>query len=190
MARAGNQKLEILYLLQMLSECKTQSQGISMQEIIEKMAEHGLYVDRKEVQEDVKALRSFGISIAYCRRRPGGYYIDGDIPSFAKTQPVFKKEEVLATTLDKTRNAEGKKIKLCVSPELLPRVQAYFGEQTQIRQKKDGLLSIKGTAVLDYHFYGWLSGCGDKLYLQKPKKAVRGYREYLQRILKKYKENE
>lgn len=63
MARKANQKLKILYLRQMLLEETDDYHGLTMAQIIAKLAEHGVPAERKAIYRDLDSLRDFGMEI-------------------------------------------------------------------------------------------------------------------------------
>lgn len=72
MAKSCNQKLKILYLLELLRERSQDEQMVSMQEIIDFLEEKGIQAERKSIYDDMDALRYYGLDIRYNRKRPGG----------------------------------------------------------------------------------------------------------------------
>lgn len=63
MARQPNQKLKILYLRQMLLDETDDEHGLTMAEIIERLAERGISAERKAIYRDLDALREYGMDI-------------------------------------------------------------------------------------------------------------------------------
>ncbi len=73
MAKTANQKLKILYLMQILLMYTDEEHAISMNEIIEKLAACDIRAERKSIYSDIESLRTFGMDIigeqrehAYC----------------------------------------------------------------------------------------------------------------------------
>lgn len=67
------QKLKLLWLLRILFEETDEEEGLTMPEIIERLAERGISAERKSVYRDIEALRDFGMDIAVLRRSPVQY---------------------------------------------------------------------------------------------------------------------
>lgn len=63
MAKQQNQKLKIPYIAKMLLEETDDQHGLSMSQIIERLAEHGISAERKSIYDDIAALREFGFDI-------------------------------------------------------------------------------------------------------------------------------
>lgn len=75
MAKSYNQKMKILYLMQILLEKTDENHVISMNELIIELDNLGIKAERKSVYDDMEALRLFGIDIINRREQPAGYYV-------------------------------------------------------------------------------------------------------------------
>lgn len=194
MARSGNQKQKILYLVQMLSTHKDESNLLSMREIVEELEKKGIRAERKSIYDDMEALREFGIPIKYSRKRPGGYYICGEMPiDLGKEEMTGQQsEEEPKPEIVREENwkddGEEKEVKISCPIELYGRVSAYLHGPLSRKDKKDGTVVVTGYAVVGNGFYGWLTSLGTDAQLLRPKKTATAYRDYLRAIAKKYKE--
>lgn len=63
MAKEGNQKLKILYLMNILLEKTDETHSISMSEIISSLKLQGISAERKSIYNDIESLRSYGLDI-------------------------------------------------------------------------------------------------------------------------------
>lgn len=63
MAREGNQKLKILYLMKILLENTDDSHYLTMPQIIEHLAVYGISAERKSLYDDIECLRLYGLDI-------------------------------------------------------------------------------------------------------------------------------
>lgn len=63
MAKGSNQTLKLLYLIKILMEQTDEEQGVTMPEIIDRLAGYDVTADRKTVYTDLEELRHFGIDI-------------------------------------------------------------------------------------------------------------------------------
>ena len=63
MAREGSQKLKVLHIAKMLHEETDDAHGLTMPQIIERLAEKGIMAERKSVYDDIAQLRAFGLDI-------------------------------------------------------------------------------------------------------------------------------
>ena len=75
MARSTNQKLKLLYLLRFVMRQSDENHPVSVADMIEELAQHGIAAERKSIYDDLEALRLFGIDIVQQRGRQTGYYI-------------------------------------------------------------------------------------------------------------------
>ena len=75
MARASNQKLKLLYLLQYLMRQSDEQHPVSVADMIEELARHDIPAERKSIYDDLEALRTFGVDLVQQRGRQTGYYI-------------------------------------------------------------------------------------------------------------------
>ena len=69
MAKSENQKLKMLYIQKMLLECTDENHTLTVNDIIERLAELGINAERKSIYEDIKDLQSFGMDILCIRSR-------------------------------------------------------------------------------------------------------------------------
>lgn len=63
MAKGKNQKLKLLYLMNIFLEKTDDTHGITMQEIISSLKAYGVEAERKSIYDDIEALRLFGLDI-------------------------------------------------------------------------------------------------------------------------------
>ena len=72
---------------------------VTMQEILDSLAEYEIPAERKSIYDDMEALRVFGLDIKYHRGRPGGYYVvGGQAVKDQKTLPAKPKKETPVQT--------------------------------------------------------------------------------------------
>ena len=75
MERAGEkQRQKMLYLVKIFSEETDDAHSLTMQEIIRKLAEHGVNADRKTLYTDFEELRDFGFDILMEKSGRNFYY--------------------------------------------------------------------------------------------------------------------
>lgn len=72
----GKAKVKILYLLKILQEEADVAHGLTMAQIIERLAEYGVSAERKSIYDDIKALREFDIDVKTYQRNPVEYAIE------------------------------------------------------------------------------------------------------------------
>lgn len=77
MARGNNQKLKLLYLARIMRDETDDSHGLTMPQIIDKLASYDIDAHRKTIYEDFKALDDFGIEIVKTTEGKKTYYHAG-----------------------------------------------------------------------------------------------------------------
>lgn len=75
MPKSYNQKLKILYLMQMFLEKTDDKHAVSMKEILGMLEFHGIKAERKSIYDDIEVLRLFGLDIVHQKGPQGGYYL-------------------------------------------------------------------------------------------------------------------
>ena len=76
MAKAFNQKMKILYLIQILMKYTDENHVLNMQEIITELDEKGIKSERKSIYDDFETMRQFGVAVRFKKSQPSGYYIE------------------------------------------------------------------------------------------------------------------
>lgn len=74
MPKSPNQKLKILYIMQMLKDTD-ENNKLSTARIIELLAAQDIDCERKSLYSDIEALKNFGLDIGYDGSKNGGYYL-------------------------------------------------------------------------------------------------------------------
>ena len=118
MPKSANQKLKLLYIMQLLIEKSDELHPVSMNEIIAHLEANAISAERKSVYDDLESLRLFGMDIIQQRGANGGYYLAGrefELPELKllvdsvqsskfitqkKTMALIKKIESLASVYE------------------------------------------------------------------------------------------
>lgn len=118
MPKSSNQKLKLLYLMQMLLERSDENHPLTVQDMIDELSQHDISAERKSVYADLEALQLFGLDIVRSKGKSTGYYIasrDFELPELKllvdsvqsskfithrKTLSLIKKIEGLASVYD------------------------------------------------------------------------------------------
>lgn len=77
MARGNNQKLKLLYLARIMQTETDDTHGLTMPQIIDKLAAYDIDAHRKTIYEDLRALDDFGIEIIKTQEGNKTYYHAG-----------------------------------------------------------------------------------------------------------------
>lgn len=78
MAANSKQKLKLLYVYRMLMEETDAEHGLSMTQILSKLAQAGIDAERKSIYHDLEALRKFGVDITTIPHCPVEYTVVKD----------------------------------------------------------------------------------------------------------------
>ena len=118
MPKSSNQKLKLLYLMQMLLERSDENHPLTVQDMIDELSQHDISAERKSIYADLEALQLFGLDIVQSKGKSTGYYIasrDFELPELKllvdsvqsskfithrKTLSLIKKIEGLASVYD------------------------------------------------------------------------------------------
>ena len=90
MAKAFNQKMKILYLMQLLMEQTDEAHVLNMQQILQWLEEKEIRAERKSIYDDLDVLRKFGLDIRFRKGQPSGYYLAERNISFEEVQKIIQ----------------------------------------------------------------------------------------------------
>lgn len=113
MAKTNNQKLKILYIMQMLMENTDEEHPMSTTDIISNLKSQGIEAERKSIYDDIENLQLFGLDILSRRSEPKGYYIasrDFELPELKLLVDAVQSSKFI--TEKKSRQLIGKIEKL------------------------------------------------------------------------------
>lgn len=118
MPKSANQKLKLLYLMQLLLQNSDEAHPLSVQQMIDELSRNDIKAERKAIYDDIESLRRFGLDIVVARGKTTGYYIGNrtfELPELKllvdsvqsskfitekKTLSLIKKIESLASVYD------------------------------------------------------------------------------------------
>ena len=76
MAKSAGQKLKLLYIIKLLSECTDENHPVSTADIIAYLESNGIHSERKSIYDDIDKLCQFGYDVISVQNRlGGGYYL-------------------------------------------------------------------------------------------------------------------
>lgn len=143
MAKNGNQKLKLLYLLKILTEQSDESHCLGAQALIDALAEYGIRAERKSIYDDIAQLTDFGYDIVLIKAKSGGgYYLAGREFELAELKLLV--ETVQASrflTLKKSRELIGKIEKLASRAEA-GQLQRQVYVANRIKTANESIYSI------------------------------------------------
>ena len=92
MPRSGNQKLKILYVMEYLLHASDESHPVTVSQIREELARHGITAEHRAILEDMEALRVFGLDIVKTgNNRYAAYYVasrDFELPELRNLKEI------------------------------------------------------------------------------------------------------
>lgn len=118
MPKSPNQKLKLLYLMQILLQRTDENHPMTVAEMISALAANDISAERKSIYDDLEALRLFGLDVVQVKGKNTVYYIgsrDFELPELKllvdsvqsskfitekKTFSLIKKIENLASAYD------------------------------------------------------------------------------------------
>lgn len=75
MAKSENQKLKLLYIIEILEKESDEEHPMQTQTLIERLAEFDIKAERKAIYNDIECLCEFGYDIIHLSGKNGGYYM-------------------------------------------------------------------------------------------------------------------
>ena len=201
MAKSHNQKIKILILAEILKSTDVHK-VVTMQEILDRIGQHGISAERKSIYDDMEALRDFGYDIQYKRGRTGGYYLNsrpagetGSSEMPADTAPEggagseqTPGQETAAWRLSRKEICDpDRNMKLLCSQARKREIREYFGEMAEYKVKTEGYLTVTVPRIQGPEFFGWLTVMGKDVRIVKPRKTAAAYRDYLKILAREYK---
>ena len=75
MPKSANQKLKILYLMQMLLDRTDEEHTLTVAQMIELLEQHAIHAERKSIYDDLEALRLYGLDIECHKGQNYDYYV-------------------------------------------------------------------------------------------------------------------
>ena len=75
MPKSPNQKLKLLYLMEIMLQQTDERHPMTVPEMISQLAQRGVSAERKSIYGDLEALRTFGLDIVQTKSKTTGYYV-------------------------------------------------------------------------------------------------------------------
>lgn len=75
MPKAYNQKIKLLFLMELLDKQTDAEHTVSMKDILKAMERNGIQAARKSVYSDIETLKQYGMDIEYRKEEPEGYFL-------------------------------------------------------------------------------------------------------------------
>ena len=75
MAKSANQKLKLLYLMELFKRKSDEDHLVTIADMIKYLDSYGVSAERKSLYDDIEALRLYGLDILHVPGPHGGYYL-------------------------------------------------------------------------------------------------------------------
>lgn len=75
MPKSPNQKLKLLYLARILQKRTDDAHGMTVQQMIDALADYGVSAERKSIYDDLDALRLYGLDVEASRSKNHSYFV-------------------------------------------------------------------------------------------------------------------
>ena len=75
MPSSPNQKMKLLYLMKILLERSDEEHPLTIQALLQALAEYDIRAERKSIYSDLELLRQYGLDIEMRQRKTFGYYV-------------------------------------------------------------------------------------------------------------------
>ncbi|MDR1184880.1 MAG: WYL domain-containing protein [Coriobacteriales bacterium] len=139
MPKSSDQKMKVLYLLDILTEETDDAHGLTMAEILTKLEEKGVDAERKSVYDDLDALRRWGIDIVTRR---------GKTTEYARGVRDFELPELmlLVDAVQSSRFLTDKKCRELIA-KLRSLTSRHLGEQMDKRVHVPGRIRIQNESI-------------------------------------------
>lgn len=216
MSKKANQKAKLLHLQQILLEETDEKHVLTVQQLIERLAELEIPAERKSLYDDIATLQAFGLDIIAVRSRANIYRVGSRVftsaelqllaetvvkaPAITRTkaQKLIEKlgrlgskyqAEALQASLKAQKYEEAEllcPVELRCSNELVPSALEYLSD-SKVKKAKEETSVIEGTVVADQAFYSWLFGLGNKVKLTEPANIRKDFLKYCKKVLNQYK---
>ncbi len=119
MAKRENQKQKLIRLLEILMRETDEEHGISMAEIISRLAEYGICAERKSIYDDFLTLEELGFGVSTLPTRPPRYTLDDRIFEIAELK-------MLVDAVQASKFITAKK-----SSEIIDKLGIFAGERNK-----------------------------------------------------------
>ncbi len=139
MAYNSKAKLKLLYLKQILEEETDAEHGLTMSEIIGRLADVGISAERKGIYRDIEILREFGVDIHTYQRNPVEYAIERRDFDFNELMLIVDAIESCKALTQKQATSLIRNIKLVASDHQRALLDRRIHVTDRIKSKSDGV---------------------------------------------------
>jgi len=141
MPSSPNQKMKLLYLMQILLERSDEDHPLTVQELIQALAEYDIKAERKSIYSDLELLRQYGLDIETRQSKTFGYYI-------ASRQFEMPELKLLVDAVQSSRFITQKK-----SRELIQKLSSLTSKPQAKQLKRQVLVAERPKAINESVYY-------------------------------------
>lgn len=141
MSYNSKSKVKVLYLLKILREETNAEHGLSMPQIIQRLAEHGVSAERKSIYADLDALREFGIDVRTYRTSPVEYGVVPDEFSLEELMVMVDAVQSCRAITQRQADSLVRSIKRLTNKEDREVLDRCIHVEGRIKSKSDSVLS-------------------------------------------------
>ena len=163
MAKSSNQKLKLLYLLQILQERTDDEHGLSMQEIIAALSKYDIEAERKSIYSDLELLEQFGIDIEKRKSTTTTYHVvsrDFELPELKLLVDAVQASKFISPNKS---NEIIKKIENLTSKHEATQLQRQVYVANRIKNMNSSILytvddihrAINDNKKISFQYYEW-----------------------------------
>lgn len=217
MAKQSNQKGKLLYVRQILLRKTDAQHGVTIADITQGLAQHGIAAERKSLYDDIETLRACGMEIETVRGRANSYRAVNRVITAQEVLQIAAVSKELAQCLcgllsvyeaeavqqkldavigvipapaaqpQPSAQAEEEAAELKCAKEIAPEVLAYLGSGAQIAKEKGSSVYIAAQVVFTPAFYAQLVKWGGQVKLNAPAARRKEFVKFCKKIISQYK---
>ena len=134
-----SKKAKLIYLMRILLTETDEAHPIKMEDILSKLEDEGIYVERKTIYDDIKTLQDFGIDIVLDKKKSFGYYVanrDFELPELKLLADAVQSSKFI--TKNKTQQLIGK-LEGLVSKHDAGKLRRQFHIQNRIKNMNESI---------------------------------------------------
>ena len=164
MSKSANQKLKLLYLMDILLERTDEEHGITMQEILEALEVHGITAERKSIYDDFESLRTYGIDVLMRKEnRSTMYYAPNPRFELAELKLLVDSVQAAKFITAKKSNALIKKIEKLASRYEAVKLQRQVFVAERVKTENESIFynvdrlhtAIGENSKISFQYFQW-----------------------------------
>ena len=163
MPRSFQQKLKILYLMEIFYEKTDKTHPMSVKDLIACLEELGIHAERKTIYDDIETLRVYGMDIKNRRERPAGFYLESREFEVAELKLLVDAIQSSKFITEKKSNTLIKKLEKMVSEYEAQKLQRQVYVSGRIKTMNESIYytvdaihnAISENKKIKFQYYQW-----------------------------------